>query len=443
MTDQAEAPQRELAAESERAVIGSLLLDRDAIGEVADWLRPEAFYDQRTRKIYATVLELWHERVPADVVTVGERGGEDFGYLTELMLAVPTAVHVTYYAEQVMDAARRRSIASAGAELVRRAYLDKALDVDTALAEIRATVDIFKSAHDDGPVPYADFVPDWRTAVIDRWEGRTPSPATRTGFRDLDDWTGGGINPSELCVVAARPGVGKTAFMLQQAHNATYYHRDRLVLIFSAEMSYSSLVDRAVAELSGFTVRQVRTGDGLSMAEKDRILAASERLERMPVRVDDTASITTAQIEARIKREQVDGHVGLVLIDYLELLGDSVRSDNEERRVGTIALRTKQIAKTCNVPVVLLSQLSRAVESRSGEKRPTLADLRYSGSIEASADMVWLLYRYQYYVEQGIADPDPERERDLEVIVAKHRNGKQGTAKLRFDSDVMRIGDWP
>jgi replicative DNA helicase len=239
--------------------------------------------------------------------------------------------------------------------------------------------------------------------------------------------------------MAGRPGTGKTALGLQIAHNVAR-RKSGHVVIFSAEMSVESLIWRAIAEVTNVPPANVEGGT-VPQAVRERILEATEYLATLPVAIDDTGGITTEQMVQRVQRYQKRFPVDLVLFDYLELAGDKPpRSESEERRVGQISQRMKALARICNVPVIVLCQLNRAVEQRRN-RTPTLADLRYSGGIEADADQVLLLYREDYYVSQGLMEPTPGKQGTCDVILAKQRNGTTGTFPIRFYPDIMAFSD--
>lgn len=430
----------DLATTAERSLIGCLISDRDAIADVVERLAPEAFADERCRDLYAAIIACWERRIPPDPVTVSAmllefgfaRHEQNWADITEMMIESPYGVHARYYADVVINHARRRKLSSAASTLALGA-LAGPVNLDDLLTEVRETAESFGAIADDGPISYADAVPEWRQDLIETWEGRKPQAETRTGFAALDGLTGGGFRPGELIVVGARPGVGKSAFMLQLAHNAARHHRDKTPLVFSAEMSMPMLLVRAASEISGLSYLAVRQR-GLDQRLRDRILAATGVMEELSVEIDDTSGITTGQIQVRIEREQRNNPVSIVLFDYLELAGDDIRGDSEERRIGTIVRRLKHVARVTDVPIVVLSQLNREVERRGADAKPKLADLRYSGAIEQNADIAILLHR-----------PDAEDKApgtDAEFVVAKHRNGPTKMLPMRFNADTMTFEEY-
>lgn len=445
--------------EAESALVGSLLVDRDAIAAV-DWLTPDAFASAAAADVFSAVLSLWKRRIPADLVTVTdelERMGryEDVGgaaMLSAFATSVPTSAHIEYYAQTVARLAKLRRYIDLGTEIVRGAYKSGEGHYDPTDAindALRAVESLTDPSQRSTMTSYADLIPDWQTEILDSWDGIVYTSAIPTGFRYLDDALDGGLRPSELTLVGGRPGSGKTSFALQLAHEAARYRKGEMgtVVIFSAEMNVKSLLWRATAEVSGVDAKQIRTGK-IPIALRDRILFATEHMASMPVVIDDTSGITTAQMMSRVQRLQRSGKVALVVFDYIEIAGD--RDESEERRVGKIGGALKHIARVCEVPVVALCQLSRAVEQRK-DRRPQMSDLRYSGSLEAHADVIMMLYREGYYVAQGLMDPTPGKEDVVDVILAKQRNGVTGTYPVRWfgetmsfsDLDVDRRGEWP
>jgi replicative DNA helicase len=430
----------------ERALLGALLSDRDAIASVVERLAVEAFAHPWHRRLYRAIVDCWQRRVPPDVVTVravlDTDGGEpvDWASVAGLLMDAPYAVHAPHYADLVIAAARDRAISDAGAALVQAAHAGGDVALDARWSALQDDLAAFGAVAEAGPAEYASLIPAWRTELAATWDGTKERVETQTGFAALDRCTGGGFRPGELIVLGARPGMGKTALALQLAHqaaDANYRH----VLIFSAEMSTASLLLRSAAARAGLSYTVINRA-GLDSRHRARVGAALDDLTGLPVAVDDSSGITTGQLQVRIERFQRFAPVGLVIFDYLELAGDTHGGDSEERRVGDIIRRMKHIAMTCRVPVLTLSQLNRSVENRAGFV-PKLADLRYSGAIEANADIVLLLYRQDYYEAQGqITKPDEAKRGTADLIVAKHRNGPTPTIVLGFDAETMTFQEY-
>ena len=442
----------DLTAEAvEKSLIGALVWDRDAIASVAERVTVEAFSVPKWRAIYAAVERCWQKRVPPDIVTVHAELANDPLYagddwpagaldITEAIQHVNHHgwfTHAPYYADAVVGYARKRAMSDAGAKIVQMAHAGGDLDPGMAMHEVLAGLDRFGATVEHaGPLTYDEIVPDFQDRAMRMRSGEIPNRVTATGFRGLDRKLTGGFYPGELIILAARPSMGKTAYALQVAHNVA--KRGEAVLLFSAEMSKESLLKRAVSEFNGQPAD--RTELEMTTEQFDLYLSTLERLRSLPVSIDDTPGITTAQMQVRIQAAQRRRPVGLVIFDYIELAGDDVKGDSEERRINGIVKALKRIARVCDVAVMALCQLNRNVEGRSN-KRPTLADLRYSGSLEQDADKVLFLYRHDYYVQMQSAPPEPGTEGTAEVNVGKHRNGPVGVISLHFRPETMKFHD--
>lgn len=433
----------------ERALIGALLVDRDAVLSVADWLKPGAFADWTCRTLYEAILVCYRDRIPPDLLTIRhglDANGIELGTLNWADVAAmtgeaATAVHAPHYAQLVANAAKQRALINLGADLIQGGYRGGSFDYEKAVAAAFAHIDGYGNRTDElGNLQnYNDAVPDYRDRLERIWSGEIQPRIIPSGFRELDRLMRGGFRPGDLTVIAGRPGMAKSAFALALAHNCAQLTGEYAVL-FSMEMKIESLLERAIATVSGKSPDVIESGATTEQNRQD-IRAAMVQLRAKRVAIDDTSGLTTAHMRQRTKRLQTVEPVGLVLIDYLELAADTA-GENETKRVGNIALNCKRLAMDCNVPVVLLAQLSRKVEERAN-KRPQLQDLRQSGEIEQHADRVGFLYRDGYYVQQGAlrpgADYDPER---CELIIAKQRNGKVGTARLRFIDSALQFVDY-
>ena len=426
---------------AERALLGALFLDRDAVAAVSERIQPEAFALPRHADLYRAFASLFQRRVPPDVVTVcGELNRQgwnddriDLADIAGMMIEAPFGCHAPYYADIVVEQARARAITDAGLTMVKEARTNPSVDPAEVVHSALAHLPTLGAATTPGPVPYAELTADYEERIHRIKAGEVSRTETLTGFRLLNHTLRGGFRRGELILLGARPSMGKTALALQLAHHAA--RSGAPVIIFSAEMSAASLIERAVAEVSGVPPRMVED-NRLTDERHNALLHATERTGRLPIRVDDTSGITIDQMIVRVQRAQAMGTVSLVIFDYLELAGDTVKGDSEERRVAEIGRKLKHLARVCDVPVLALCQLSRQPESRAGNV-PRLSDLRYSGALEAHADVVLFLYRHDYYVTQRQAEHDPNKAGIAEVIVAKHRNGPTGTISLRFHDDTM------
>ncbi|MDI3340208.1 MAG: replicative DNA helicase [Sphaerobacter sp.] len=424
--------------EAEQSVLGSLLIDRDAVIRVASFLKAEDFFRGSHGTIYQAILDLYNRREPPDFVTVVDElerrerldqvGG--VAYLTELMNAVPTAVHVEYYARIVERTATLRRLIDAGSEIIRIGY-DESLEVDEALERAeRAIFDVSQRRTTRDFTSIADVLEQYFDKLDAIQHHRGTIVGVPTGFADLDKLTGG-LQRSDLIILAARPAVGKTSFQLGIAHNAAVQY-GKTVAIFSLEMSAEQLVQRLLAMETGIDSHRLRLGL-INDDEWDQISRAFGRLAEAKIFIDDTPGISVMELRSKARRLMAEHGVDLIIVDYLQL-AQGRRSENRVQEISDISRSLKGLARELNVPVLALSQLSRAVESRT-DHRPMLSDLRESGSIEQDADIVMFIYREELY------DPDTEKKGIAEVIVAKHRNGPTDTISLRFFDRTARFAD--
>lgn len=434
--------------DAEQAFIGSLLTDRDAIAEVADWVTPDAFYHGANGTIYRAMLALWRVRRPCDLVTLGdlllsrakldEIGGH--AYLAHLLTVVPTAIHAAHYGEIVMAHATRRAVIDAAAEIVRSAYQGD-VEMDDLTSGMRRAGEAFARPPKDGAGTFAAGMEPHRNLTLSRWDGSLEEHIVPTGVASIDRKTYGGFKAGELIVIGARPGMGKTSIALQMAKAAA--STGKLALVVELEMSREALFNRAVAAEAGvpFGVAYQRMGDPW---HRDAWLAASERLESIPLAVE-TKLTTTDQIAGYCERAVSANPVGAIFIDHLDHLSDRVRGDSAEQRTAELIRRCSQLAKRIEVPVIVLAQLNRAVEEHPPFK-PALTHFKYSGAIEAEADYALMLYRRKYYVDKGLLESDPiadylvgSNRHRVELMIAKHRNGEVGAIELGWVPEQMRF----
>jgi replicative DNA helicase len=419
------------SAEAEECVLGALLLDKDAIVAVAEFLRSEDFYDEKHNEIYSCALQLYEERVPIDVLTVAERlkktkalkriGGA--AYLADLTNKVPTAAHVEHYGKIVKDQATKRSLMAAASKLV-----DLSLDESLAASELldKAESEVFSLTQKhlaQAFVPVRDALAesfDRLDELHKQAEGLRGAP---TGFRDLDD-TLAGLQRSNLIVLAARPGVGKTSLALNIAQNLAVKYK-RPVGFFSLEMSKEELVDRLLVSQADIDAWKLKTGK-LSEEDFTKLSNAMGELAEAKLYIDDTPALSILEMRTKARRLQVEAGVDLIIVDYLQL-ARSRQLENRVQEVSEISQGLKNLARELKLPVLAVSQLSRAVEQR-GKKRPQLADLRESGSIEQDADVVMFLWR-----------EDEEDSENVNLDIAKHRNGPLRSLKLFFRGDRIRF----
>ncbi len=424
---------------AEEAVLGSLLLDRDAIIKIAPFLRPEDFYREAHGWIYGAVLELYGRREPGDPVTLSselERNGRldkvgGYSYLVSLVNRTPTAVHIEYYAHIVERAAVLRRLISAGGEIAALGYSE---EQETALVLDKAEQILYSVAQRTSTKDFAS-IEQVLNEYYDRIESIQHSPGSivgvPTGFHDLDEVTGG-LQPSDLIIMAARPGVGKTSLSLGIAHNAAA--KGKRVGVFSLEMSREQLVQRLLAVETGVDSQQLRLGY-LTDEDWHSVSDAIGRLAQMPVYIDDSAGQTVHEVRSKSRRLEAEVGVDLLIIDYLQLMQGTARRDgNRVQEVSEISRGLKMLARELNIPIVACAQLSRAVESRTNHV-PILSDLRESGSLEQDADIVMFIHREEMY------NPETEKKGIAEVHIAKHRNGPLATIPLRFFSRTTKFAD--
>lgn len=416
--------------EAEMAVLGAILLDSDALITVMEKISSEDFYRTAHQYIFTSMVELAQQDEPIDLVTLtaklqDKKQLEDIGgisYLSQLANAVPTAANVDYYAQIVEEKSMLRRLIRTATQIVSSGYASED-DVAMLLSDAeRRILEISQRRSGTGFVPIRDVLME----VFDRVEylsqqrgGITGIPS---GFRDLDKMTSG-FQRSDLIIVAARPSVGKTAFALNIAQNVGVRAKET-VAIFSLEMGAAQLVQRMICAEGNIEANAMRNGD-LKGDDWEKLTMAIGSLSEANIYIDDSPSLTVADIRAKCRRLKQEKGIGLILIDYLQLIQGRGRGDNRQQEVSEISRTLKQIARELNVPVIALSQLSRGVEQRQ-DKRPMMSDLRESGSIEQDADIVAFLYRDDYY------DKETEKKNIIEIIIAKQRNGPVGTVELAF-----------
>jgi replicative DNA helicase len=425
--------------EAEQSVLGSLLIDRDAVIRIASYVKAADFYRSANGIIYEAIINLYNRREPTDLVTLvdelrrnsrlDDAGGET--YLTELIAAVPTAVHVEYYGRIVERTATLRRLISAGTDVVSIGYneandVEQAIDLAEqavfAVSQRRTTRD-FQSI---GEILEAYFD---RLDTLHQSKGEVVG--VPTGFADLDSLTGG-FQRSDLIIIAARPAVGKSALGLGFAFNAAVRY-GKTVGLFVLEMSAEQIVQRFLAMETGIDSHRLRLGN-IDDSEWSSVTRAFGRLSEANIYVDDTPSASIMDVRSKARRLHAERGLDLLIVDYLQLMTATGRGDNRVQEISAISRALKGLARELDVPVVALAQLSRAVETRQSHV-PMLSDLRESGSIEQDADIVAFIFREEIY------DADTERKGIADLIVAKHRNGPTGTVHLRFFDRTARFAD--
>ena len=437
------------AVELEEAVLGALMLERDALSNVIDILHPESFYKEANQEIYQSIVELFNDSQPIDIKTVTHQlrkngkleiiGGAY--YVAELTTKVNSAANIEYHSRIIAEQSIKRELIRISSEIQRDAYEDT-MDVFELLDRTEQSLFDVSESHirknyDKMSKLLHQAIEEIKTKR-DKKDGLT---GVASGFSDLDRITSG-WQPSDLVIIAARPGMGKTAFVVSALRNAAIDFQVP-VAIFSLEMSSVQLVNRMISAEAELESEKIKRGD-LADHEWTQIVHKTDKLSQAPIFIDDTPALSVLELRAKSRRLVAQHGVKLIIIDYLQLMtGDtsSRRGGNREQEIASISRALKGIAKELNVPVLALSQLSRAVETRGGNKRPQLSDLRESGSIEQDADMVMFLYRPEYY---GLDTDESGMPFDGlgEVIIAKHRNGRTDTVPLKFIGKYTKFTDW-
>jgi replicative DNA helicase len=424
---------------AEQSVLGSLLIDKEAISKVSDFLKPESFYKEAHALIYEAILQLFQKNDPIDLVTVsaqleGMKKLEAVGgrlYISDLINAVPTSANVEYYGHLVEDKAILRHLISAGSQMVTNAF-DEEREIDQILESTEKSIfEITQRKIRQGFVPLKeilDQVMDQFEANYDQANGTTGIP---TGFVDLDTMTGG-MQPSDLVILAARPSMGKTALALNLAQNMAFKGKVPTA-VFSLEMSKESLVMRMLCSEAEIDSARLRSKN-LQDHEWKKLARALGRLAETPIFIDDTPAINSIELRAKARRMKMEHNIGLIVIDFLQLMSGSGKRgfENRTQEVSEITRAIKSIARELKVPVICLSQLSRAVEQRQSQI-PRLSDLRESGEIEQVADLVMFIHREDYY------DRSLDNGNVAELIIAKQRNGPTGSVQLTFRKEITKF----
>lgn len=424
--------------DAEMSLLGAILIDEEVLADISDKLNSQDFYDKRHVLIFDAMMRLYERHRPVDLLTLSDEltkkseleivGGS--AYLTELTNYVPTAAHATTYAEMISQKAVRRRLIKASADIAELGYNE-----EREIAELleKAESELF-GVSDTNTKQDLVSLEQILTESFDRMEelhrGGGKLRGIPTGWRDLDNMTAG-LQQSDLIILAARPAMGKTTLVTNLAYNVATKAK-KSVLFFSLEMSKEQLVDRMLADASGVDAWNIRTGN-LSDDDFEKLSHAMGEMAEAPIFIDDTPGVTVLEMRTKARREAHNNPLGLIIIDYLQLMQGSGRGDgNRVQEVSEISRGLKLIARELNVPVVALSQLSRSVENRSPQV-PQLSDLRESGSIEQDADIVAFIYREAYY------NPDTDRQNITDLIIAKHRNGPVGKVELYFHPERLRF----
>ena len=419
--------------EAERSVLGAILIDKDAINLVSETISPKDFYNDINGIIYDSMLSLYDERKPIDLLTLTARLKKnklndkiESSYLTDLVDEVPTAANVEHYAELIKEASTKRSLISIGTQIAEMGYQEDKESLEL-LDKAESSIFAVSQGHNiKGFIPIKEGLAESFDRIDELHKKGAGFRGVQTGFVDLDNVLSG-MQASNLLILAARPGQGKTAMVVNMAQNVAVEQK-KPVGIFSLEMSQEELVDRLLIGQADVDAWKLKTG---KLAETDfaKLSQAMGELADAPIFIDDTPGISIAEMRTKGRRLQLEQKIELLIVDYLQLVDPGRRYDNRVQEVSIVSQGLKNLARELKIPVLAVSQLSRAVEHR-GERKPQLADLRESGAIEQDADVVMFLYR-----------PDAEMSNIMQtkLLIAKHRNGPVGEIDLLFRGDRIRF----
>lgn len=427
------------SAEAEQSVIGSMLMDKDAIITVSEILTDEDFYNHQYAVLFDAMVSLFNEGKPVDLITLQNKLKENdipqeaisLEFIRDIIAAVPTSANVKYYANIVSEKATLRRLIKVTESIMNECYLDKE-KVETILEQTEKKVfDIIQNKGSGEFVSIKDIVIKSLESIEAAAKSKGSVTGIPTGFYDLDYKTAG-LQPSDLILVAARPSMGKTAFVLNIAEYVAV-KSGVTTAIFSLEMSKDQLVKRIISMNSKVDSQAIRSGelkddDWVKLVESARMIGNSGLI------IDDTPGISISELRSKCRKFKLENNLGLVIIDYLQLMSGSKKSESRQQEISDISRGLKALAREINAPVIALSQLSRAVEQRP-DKRPMLSDLRESGAIEQDADVVMFIYRDDYY------NKDSEEAGVSEIIIGKQRNGPTGTVKLAWLSQFTKFAN--
>lgn len=426
--------------EAEQSVIGSILIDHDAVAVAAENLKAEDFYNLRHKEIFEAILDLYHEGRAVDLVTLKSQlehrgrleAAGDMKYLSQIAAAVPNSVHIRQYVKIVKDKALYRKFIQLGNQVLAQSF-----STETPIEELSEHVEkeVFGILQNRGSEDFS-HIRDVLMESFDDIEKIAQNGGAlagiSTGFLDLDQKTAG-LHPSDLVLVGARPSMGKTAFGLNVIQNAAV-KSGKICAVFSLEMSKKQIVNRMLACEAGVDMEHLRSGN-MTDQDWEKLVEALGPLSEAEIYIDDTGGITLSEVRSKCRKLKIEHGLDVVMIDYLQLMSGSGRSsDNRQQEISEISRGLKTLARELSVPVIALSQLSRALEARA-DHRPMMSDLRESGAIEQDADVILFLYRDEYY------HPDSEDKNIAEIIIAKQRNGPVGTVKLRYDGQYTRFSN--
>ncbi|MCQ2744491.1 MAG: replicative DNA helicase [bacterium] len=432
--------------DAEEAILGAILVSPICMNRVVEHIKPESFYKPAHRYVYEAMLQLYNSETKIDIVSVSDSlninqklelvGGRAF--INDLSYKTITTTNVEYYAKIVQEKAIKRSLINAGSEIINSGYDLNPIEESLETAE-KLIFDIASQKVSSALLPIKDLVYDSYAKLEDRAKNKGQLTGVSSGFYDLDNIYTNGLQKSDLIIIAARPAMGKTSFALNIAQNVAL-KENVPVAIFSLEMSRDQLTQRLLGAEAEVDAGRIKTGD-LNSKDWEKLAVAMDKFSQSKIYIDDTAGCTITDIRAKCRRlAMAEKNLGLIVIDYLQLIEGTGREDRMQQ-ISSISRGLKILAKELNVPIIALSQLSRAVEGRT-DKRPMLSDLRESGSIEQDADIVMFIYRDDYY--KSASDEDEMAEKAMNkgeavIIVAKNRNGPVGDVKLLFQNNITKF----
>ncbi len=423
--------------EAEEAVLGAVLINPESYYDVAQFLQAEDFYIHRHRWMWQAFVQLHEQNEAIDFVTVTEELDQmghlaDVGgaaYVTKLINNVPSSLHAEAYGRRVEETAIRRRMLEAANRIAKLAY-EEDVSLETVMDDSeKAVFNVSERRLTRDLKPIQSVLSDYFDRIEELSQRDDELVGVPTGFIDIDKMLGG-LQPSDLLIIAGRPGMGKTGFCISAAKNAALTHKKH-VAIFSLEMSNEQLVQRLIAQETGIDSTQLRSGQ-LDPGQWPLFTQAIEVLNDTHIFLDDTPALTPLQLRTKCRRLHLEHHLDLIIVDYLQLMTGDTRNDNRVQEVSEISRNLKILARELNVPVLAAAQLSRAVEQRS-DKRPVLSDLRESGSLEQDADIVMFIYRQELYEE------DTVHQNMAEILIAKHRNGPTGEVQLVFRKNLAKF----
>ncbi|HOW35612.1 MAG TPA: replicative DNA helicase [Candidatus Omnitrophota bacterium] len=424
-------------AEAEKSVLGSMLIDEEAVGLALEVIDESAFYEDAHRRIFAAVINLFNSHKNVDLITLAEQlkseGALDavggISYLTQLVEFVPSAANVEHYAQIVKEKSIQRKLIKNATHIIGESY-EPGVNVDELVDKAEGLIfEIAFSRQRQKSIHIKELIKDSIETIDQLYQRKESVTGVATGYEEFDKKTSG-LQKSDLIIVAGRPSMGKSSLALCMAEHAAVEKKVG-VAFFSLEMSKEQLVQRMLCCHARVDAHNVRTGF-LSPSDWPKLTAAAGKLSAAPIYIDDTPAISELELRAKARRLKSNYDIGLIVLDYLQLMRSSHQVDSRQQEISEISRSIKALARELDVPIIAISQLSRAVESRQ-DHRPQLSDLRESGAIEQDADLVVLLVREEYY------NPTEENRGIADVIIAKQRNGPVGTMKLTFIKEYMRF----